>query len=71
MTVGFELDGLSCTALNGGPMFKFTEAISLVVHCETQPRSITTGTSFQPAASSAMRLAQGQVWAVLAGVPMR
>jgi predicted 3-demethylubiquinone-9 3-methyltransferase (glyoxalase superfamily) len=36
MTVGFELDGLSCTALNGGPMFKFTEAISLVVHCETQ-----------------------------------
>jgi len=36
MTVSFELDGLSCTALNGGPMFKFTEAISLVVHCETQ-----------------------------------
>jgi predicted 3-demethylubiquinone-9 3-methyltransferase (glyoxalase superfamily) len=36
MTVDFELDGLSCTALNGGPMFKFTEAISLVVHCETQ-----------------------------------
>jgi predicted 3-demethylubiquinone-9 3-methyltransferase (glyoxalase superfamily) len=36
MTVGFELDGLSFTALNGGPSFKFTEAISLVVHCETQ-----------------------------------
>ena len=36
MTVAFELDGLSFTALNGGPMFKFTEAISLVVHCETQ-----------------------------------
>jgi len=36
MTVGFELDGQSFTALNGGPMFKFTEAISLVVHCETQ-----------------------------------
>jgi predicted 3-demethylubiquinone-9 3-methyltransferase (glyoxalase superfamily) len=36
MTIAFELDGLSFTALNGGPMFKFTEAISLVVHCETQ-----------------------------------
>jgi predicted 3-demethylubiquinone-9 3-methyltransferase (glyoxalase superfamily) len=36
MTVTFELDGLEFTALNGGPTFKFTEAISLVVHCETQ-----------------------------------
>ena len=36
MTVGFELDGLSFTALNGGPMFKFTEAVSFVVNCETQ-----------------------------------
>jgi len=36
MTIGFELDGLPFTALNGGPMFKFTEALSLVVHCETQ-----------------------------------
>jgi predicted 3-demethylubiquinone-9 3-methyltransferase (glyoxalase superfamily) len=36
MTISFDLDGLSFTALNGGPMFKFTEAISLVVHCETQ-----------------------------------
>lgn len=36
MTVEFELDGQRFTALNGGPTFKFTEAISLVVHCETQ-----------------------------------
>ena len=36
MTVGFDLDGLSFTALNGGPMYKFTEAISLVVHCQSQ-----------------------------------
>ena len=36
MTVEFELDGQRYTALNGGPTFKFTEAISLVVHCETQ-----------------------------------
>ncbi|MDZ4817689.1 MAG: VOC family protein [Planctomycetota bacterium] len=36
MTVAFELQGEKFTALNGGPIFKFTEAISLVVHCETQ-----------------------------------
>ena len=36
MTIDFELDGQRFTALNGGPQFKFTEAISLVVHCETQ-----------------------------------
>ena len=36
MTVEFELDGQRFMALNGGPLFKFTEAISLVVNCETQ-----------------------------------
>ena len=36
MTVGFELDGQHFTALNGGPAFKFTEAISFVAHCQTQ-----------------------------------
>ena len=36
MVVGFELDGQEFSALNGGPMFKFTEAISMVVNCETQ-----------------------------------
>ena len=36
MTVNFELDGQEFTALNGGPQFKFTEAISLVVHCKDQ-----------------------------------
>ena len=36
MTVEFELDGQRFTALNGGPLFKFTEAISLVVSCEEQ-----------------------------------
>jgi predicted 3-demethylubiquinone-9 3-methyltransferase (glyoxalase superfamily) len=36
MTVGFELDGQPFTALNGGPVFKFNEAISLQVNCETQ-----------------------------------
>ncbi len=36
MTIDFELDGQRFTALNGGPNFKFTEAISLVVNCDTQ-----------------------------------
>lgn len=36
MIVDFELDGQSFTALNGGPHFKFTEAISLLVHCKDQ-----------------------------------
>jgi predicted 3-demethylubiquinone-9 3-methyltransferase (glyoxalase superfamily) len=36
MTVAFELDGQPVIALNGGPQFKFTEAVSLSVDCETQ-----------------------------------
>lgn len=36
MIVAFELDGQPFTALNGGPLFKFNEAISFQVSCETQ-----------------------------------
>lgn len=36
MVVAFELDGQPFTALNAGPQFKFTEAISLVINCEDQ-----------------------------------
>ncbi len=36
MTVNFSLEGQEFTALNGGPHFKFSEAISFVVRCETQ-----------------------------------
>jgi len=36
MVVVFELNGQSYTALNGGPHFKFNEAISLQIECETQ-----------------------------------
>jgi predicted 3-demethylubiquinone-9 3-methyltransferase (glyoxalase superfamily) len=36
MTVAFELDGNPFTALNGGPIFKFNEAISFQVECDTQ-----------------------------------
>ena len=36
MTVLFKLEGQEFVALNGGPHFKFTEAVSFVVNCETQ-----------------------------------
>jgi len=36
MTIAFVLDGQEFVALNGGPVFKFTEAVSFVVNCETQ-----------------------------------
>ncbi len=36
MTVAFRLNGQDLVALNGGPEFQFTEAISLMVNCETQ-----------------------------------
>ena len=36
MTVTFQLEGQEFIALNGGPQFKFTEAISLLVNCDTQ-----------------------------------
>jgi len=36
LTIAFELDGQKFTALNGGPHFKFTEAISFTVRCDSQ-----------------------------------
>ena len=36
LAVGFELNGQPFTAMNGGPLFKFNEAISLQVPCDTQ-----------------------------------
>jgi predicted 3-demethylubiquinone-9 3-methyltransferase (glyoxalase superfamily) len=36
LTIAFELDGQKFTAMNGGPHFKFNEAISLVVRCDSQ-----------------------------------
>lgn len=36
MTVAFTLNGQDFAALNGGPIFKFTEAVSFVVNCESQ-----------------------------------
>jgi predicted 3-demethylubiquinone-9 3-methyltransferase (glyoxalase superfamily) len=54
MVVAFELDGQSFTALNGGPIFKFSEAISLQVSCEDQKEvdyyweKLSAGGSEQP-----------------------
>jgi predicted 3-demethylubiquinone-9 3-methyltransferase (glyoxalase superfamily) len=36
LTIAFELDGQNFIALNGGPMFQFTEAVSFVVRCDSQ-----------------------------------
>ena len=36
LTVAFELEGQPFTALNGGPVFKFNEAVSFQISCETQ-----------------------------------
>jgi predicted 3-demethylubiquinone-9 3-methyltransferase (glyoxalase superfamily) len=36
LTVAFELDGQTFTALNGGPMFKFNESVSFMVRCDSQ-----------------------------------
>lgn len=36
MTVTFEIDGQEFVALNGGPLFKFTEAVSFMVKCQSQ-----------------------------------
>jgi predicted 3-demethylubiquinone-9 3-methyltransferase (glyoxalase superfamily) len=36
LTVAFELNGQSFTALNGGPLFRFNEAVSFEIECETQ-----------------------------------
>jgi predicted 3-demethylubiquinone-9 3-methyltransferase (glyoxalase superfamily) len=36
MTVVFQLQGQNFTAINGGPQFKFTEAVSFVINCDSQ-----------------------------------
>jgi predicted 3-demethylubiquinone-9 3-methyltransferase (glyoxalase superfamily) len=36
LTIAFELDGQKFTALNGGPIFKFSEAVSFVIRCDSQ-----------------------------------
>ena len=45
MTVAFQLDGQEFVALNGGPQYKFTEAVSFVVNCQTQEEWMNIGRS--------------------------
>ena len=69
MTVDFELEGSKFVALNGGPHFKFSEAISFQIHCETQDEidyywsKLTAGGGQE----ESVRLAEGQVRPVVAG----
>jgi len=71
LTVSFELDGTRFTALNGGPAFKFTEAISFAVRCDSQEEIDDYWRSSLPAARSPVRVAQGQVWSFWQIVPAR
>lgn len=45
MTVTFEIEGQEFMALNGGPIFKFTEAVSFMVKCERSKTSTRCGTN--------------------------
>ena len=68
MTVSFELDGQEFTALNGGPDFKFTEAVSFVINCDTQEEiDYYWGETHRwRREGSGMRMARRQIRALLA-----
>ena len=68
MTGTFQIEGQEFVALNGGPIFKFTEAISFVVNCETQKEvdTVLEKAHCRWRAGSAVRLAERQVWAIVA-----
>jgi predicted 3-demethylubiquinone-9 3-methyltransferase (glyoxalase superfamily) len=57
MNIAFELDGQPFIALNGGPHFKFTPAISLFASCETQEGSTRCGRASSPPAARRPRAA--------------
>jgi predicted 3-demethylubiquinone-9 3-methyltransferase (glyoxalase superfamily) len=67
LTVEFELEGQSFTALNGGPHFKFNEAVSFQVMCDGQDEiDLFLAKARRRRARRAVRVAQGQVRPVLA-----
>ena len=72
MGAAFELDGQSFMALNGGPQFQFTPAISLYVHCHTQDEvdyywsRLGEGGSYQPCGWLKDKF--GLSWQVIPGV---
>jgi predicted 3-demethylubiquinone-9 3-methyltransferase (glyoxalase superfamily) len=57
MTVAFQLDGQEFVALNGGPQYKFTEAISFYVDCETGGSRRVLGEALRRRRKRAVRLA--------------
>ena len=68
MMVSFELDGQEFTALNGGPEFKFTEAVSFVINCDTQEEiDYRLGETHRwRREGSGMRMGRGQLRTLLA-----
>ena len=71
MTATFELNGQRFTGLNGGPIYKFTEAFSIFVNCETQEEvdRLWDALIAERRRAVAMRLAEGQVRAFVADHP--
>ena len=65
MAVEFELEGQRFAALNGGPHFKFDEAISFQVHCKERGRLFLEGAQ-RGRQGRAVRLVEGQIRTVLA-----
>ena len=67
MTINFQLEGQDFIALNGGPQFKFTEAISFSVDCKTQEEVDEFWEKLsEDGEEIAVWLAQRQVWFVVA-----
>ena len=66
MSATFQLDGQNFFALNGGPLFKFTEAISFFVNCETQQEADELWEKLCRRRKIKMRLAERQVRSVVA-----
>jgi predicted 3-demethylubiquinone-9 3-methyltransferase (glyoxalase superfamily) len=74
MTVEFELEGQAFTALNGGPIFKFNEAVSLQINCETQAEvdhyweKLTAGADVNAQQCGWLKDRYGLSWQVVPGV---
>lgn len=74
MTVAFELEGQAFTALNGGPMFKFNEAISFQVSCKTQEEvdhyweKLSAGGDEQAQQCGWLKDKYGVSWQIIPGV---
>ena len=73
LTVAFELDGQPFTALNGGPEFKFDEAISFEIDCADQEQAdhYTEAADRRRRRAGAVRLGQGPLRRLVAGRPVR